>query len=112
MKQELTTGGRLLGSDTYWLCKIGPFFFRMGIITSLLFGSGELPSESCCKSSSIFSFSFWCCSFSTQWLERKSVKREMENMFLFKVHISFWSAESLGLCEACARQKHKADLVD
>lgn len=45
-------------TNTYWLCKIGPFFFRIGIITSLLFGSGELPSDNCCSSSSIFSFSF------------------------------------------------------
>lgn len=46
---------------TYWLCKIGPFFFRIGIMTSLLFGSGELPPDKW-SSSLIFSFSFCCCS--------------------------------------------------
>lgn len=48
-------------ASTY--CSIGPFFFRIGIITSLLFGSGELLSDNC-KSSSIFSFSLCCESFS------------------------------------------------
>lgn len=54
---------------TYWLCKIGPFFlFRIGMMTSLLFGSGELLSDFC-DSSSIFSFSVWW-SISVEWLER------------------------------------------
>lgn len=52
--------GYFKNGSIYWLCKSGPFFFRIGIMTSLLFGSGELRSDNC-NSSSIFSFSFCCC---------------------------------------------------